>query len=85
MNWSIVDYLAELGRRNKRCRGMNEQLERAMLRLFPPPESELISEPCVVVDSEGRILLWYLPSLLGLKRQVRKTLPTVRKFSQSTA
>jgi len=80
MNWSIVDYLAELGRRNRRCRGTNEQLERELLRLFPPPESELISEPCVVVDSKGRILLWYLPGLMGLKRQVRKTVPFVTKY-----
>lgn len=75
MNWSVVDYLAELGRRNKRCRGTNAALELEMLRLFPPPESELISAPCVVVDSEGRILLWYLPGLIGLKRQV--TVPSL--------
>jgi hypothetical protein len=70
MGWSVVDYMAELGRRSKRCGGRDEELEREMLRLFPPPESELVAEPCVVVDSEGRILLWYLPGLMELKQQV---------------
>jgi hypothetical protein len=41
-----------------------------MLRLFPPLESELMSAPCVIVDCEGRILLWYLPGLMGLESQV---------------
>src|ERR1700689_5139763 len=76
MNWSIVDYMAELDRRSKRCRGRNEQLERETLRLFPPSESELVSAPCVVVDSEGRVILWYLPGLLGRKCQVRKQIIT---------
>jgi hypothetical protein len=84
----MVDYLAELRRRNKRCRGTNERLEREMLRMFPPLESELVSAPSVVVDSEGRILLWYLPGLIGLKRQVtviqnsNKTLTTYRFFRE---
>jgi hypothetical protein len=80
VSWSIVDYLAELGRRNKRCRGTNEELERELLRLFPPLDSELVCAPCVVVDSEGRILLWYLPGLLALKSQVRKTLQLLKKY-----
>ena len=80
MNWSIVDYMAELDRRSKRCRGRNEQLEREMLRLFPPLESELVSAPCVVVDSEGRVILWYLPGLLGRKCQVRKQIITSQLY-----
>lgn len=70
MGWSVLDYLAELGRRNKVCRGRNEKLELELLRLFPPRPSEKEYTPCVVVDVEGRILLWYLPGLLALKQQV---------------
>jgi len=70
MSWSVVDYVAELNRRSKRCTGRNETLERDLLRLFPPCTTELVSVPCVVVDSEGIILLWYLPGLLCGQRQV---------------
>lgn len=74
MSWSVIDYLAELSRRNKRCRGRNEQQERELLRLFPPPTSALVSAPCVAVDCEGRILVWYLPGLMGRKFQVHNSL-----------
>ena len=70
MRWSVLDYVAELGRRNKVCRGRNEKLESDLLRLFPPGREEKEDRPCVVVDCEGRILLWYLPGLLALKQQV---------------
>jgi hypothetical protein len=70
MKWSVLDYVAELGRRNKICRGRNEKLESLMLRLFPPGPDEKEDRPCVTVDNEGRILLWYLPGLLALKQQV---------------
>ena len=70
MKWQVSEYMAELGARSKACRGRNEKLEREMARLFPPRESEKEYNPCVVVDLEGIILLWYLPGLLALKQQV---------------
>ena len=66
----MLDYVAELRRRNKICRGRNEKLEGDLLRLFPPGPDEKEDRPCVVVDREGRILLWYLPGLLAWKQQV---------------
>jgi hypothetical protein len=70
MNWSAVDYVAELGRRYKQCRGRNEITEAEFLRLFPAGDYEFRCTPCVVVDIDGRILLWYLPGLLGREQQV---------------
>ena len=66
MNWTVQEYVAELRRRNNRCRGRNEALEAVMMELFPPDEEELVADPCVVVDSEGTILMWYLPSSIQL-------------------
>jgi len=70
MSWSVLDYLAELSRRNKVCRGRNENLETELIGLFPPLRTGKEYTPCVVVDEEGRILLWYLTGLLALKQQV---------------
>ena len=70
MNWTVQEYVAELCRRNKRCQGRNEALEAEMMELFPPDEEELVADPCVVVDSEGTILMWYLPGILCSRRQV---------------
>jgi len=70
MKWSVVQYLGALKRMGKRCTGMQEHVEGELLDLFPPETTETIVEPCVVVDSEGIILLWFLPGLLHPKRKV---------------
>ena len=43
------------------------------MELYPPIHSAPLFQvrPCVIVDSEGHLLVWYLPSILTLKRQVR--------------
>jgi hypothetical protein len=38
---------------------------------FPNPQFGAFSEPLTVVDSRGRIVLWYLPGLLSEQHQVR--------------
>jgi hypothetical protein len=70
MPWSAKQYLCELRRLGKRCTGMQEHVERELLELFPPVVTETVVEPCVVVDSEGIILLWFLPGLLNVNRKV---------------
>ena len=70
MSWSATDYVAELGRRYKQCRGRNEDVEAEFLRLFPAGDREFRASSYVVVDKDGRILLWYLPGLLGREHQV---------------
>jgi hypothetical protein len=37
---------------------------------FPNPELGSFSQPLTVVDSRGRIVLWYLPGLLSEEHQV---------------
>lgn len=73
MKWSVVDYMEALVTKGTRCSGMNEEVERRLRRLFPPGTTEMIAEPCVVVDSKGIILLWFLPGLLHRKRQVGRS------------
>ena len=72
MSWSVVRYLGELKKMGKRCTGIQEHVEGRLLELFPPGPTETVAEPCVVVDSEGVILLWFLPGLLNQKRKVSR-------------
>jgi hypothetical protein len=37
---------------------------------FPDPLLGFFSEPLTVVDTEGRIVLWYLPGLLSADQKV---------------
>lgn len=37
---------------------------------FPNPQFGAHSDPLTVVDSKGRIVLWYLPGLLSIHQQV---------------
>jgi hypothetical protein len=39
-------------------------------KIFPNPKFGKFSEPLTVVDSKGRIVLWYLPGLLSSEQQV---------------
>jgi hypothetical protein len=71
LRWSVDQYVTELRRRGNRVSGFQESLEEEMETLFKPCEAELIDSPCVVVDTEGWILVWYLPGFLGPRRQVR--------------
>jgi hypothetical protein len=38
---------------------------------YPNPNFGAMSEPCILVDTKGRIVLWYLPGLLSKKQMVR--------------
>jgi len=58
--WDIEEFYLEhvkRGRDKKRAK-------------FPNPVLGAHSEPLTVVDSKGRIVLWYLPGLLSSKQQV---------------
>ena len=70
LQWSVNQYVTELWQRGNRVSGFQEWLEEEMEKLFKPCEAELIDSPCVVVDTEGWILVWYLPGLLEPWRQV---------------
>lgn len=58
--WDIEDYYLQhvkAGRDKKRVK-------------FPNPLFGAFSEPLMVVDIKGRIVLWYLPELLSVPQQV---------------
>ena len=68
--WSVNQYVIELWQRGNRVSGFQKLLEEEMKSLFKPCKAELIDSPYVVVDTEGWILVWYLPGFLGPQRQV---------------
>lgn len=67
--WKAEEYANKL---TTRCTGQNEQVEEEMQRLFRPihDETRLEVQPMVVTDSEGNIMLWYLPGILTAARKV---------------
>jgi len=73
MGWSVRDYLAGLQEKGKRCSGLQEKVEESLRQMFPPGKTEKMCRPGVIVDSEGVILVWFLPGLLCSRRQVRKS------------
>ncbi|KAG1830856.1 hypothetical protein EV424DRAFT_1314940 [Suillus variegatus] len=44
--------------------GRSETREEVLLNKFPPEEEHLLTTPSVVIDSGGRIIVWYLPGAL---------------------
>lgn len=48
---------------------------------FPNPQFGAFSDPLTVVDSKGRIILWYLPGLLSAQKQVGFFNPVHLKIS----
>jgi hypothetical protein len=47
------------------------RLEERLRKFFPESERNKLSQPTVVVDVHGRILLWYLPSILAISQVVQ--------------
>jgi hypothetical protein len=44
--------------------GRSETREENLFNRFPPEEECFLTTPSVVIDSGGRIILWYLPGAL---------------------
>ena len=72
--WKIEDYLEDLKRTGRaREDGRRDEFEAALATRFPPIAEEIIYEsaPCIVIDSCGQILVWYLPRAIRKPRSVR--------------
>jgi hypothetical protein len=69
-DWTVSEYIRELCWKGAHCNGRQEKLEAEMEQAFKPSKAEKISDPCVITDKEGIILLWYLPGLLSRTGQV---------------
>ena len=71
MSWSVVDYAAALCKKGTRCTGCQAHIEKALLVQFPPlARTSQEVRPCIILDNEGRILMWYLPGIISLTHQV---------------
>jgi hypothetical protein len=44
--------------------GRSETREENLFNRFPPDEERFLTTPSVVIDSGGRIIVWYLPGAL---------------------
>jgi hypothetical protein len=74
--WAIEDYAERL----TPCQNIGTPLnERQLSQDFPPlfkaKDGELLplqEDPCIVVDSRGIIVLWYLPCSLSRRRNVSR-------------
>jgi len=67
MSWSIEDYLTALSEMGKWCTGMQRDIEHHLWTVFPPNTPESILAPCLIIDLNDKVLVWFLPSLLDVK------------------
>ena len=61
--WDVEQYYLE-------CVKCGQEEREKNLHKFPCPSFGSHTEPLTIVDSRGRIVLWYLPGLLSIKQQV---------------
>jgi hypothetical protein len=68
-DWNIVHYADNITGRG----AISEELEKKLRAQYKPiyPEPTLCVDPSVVTDLFGKLLVWYLPSILHPDRQVR--------------
>ncbi|KAG2132111.1 hypothetical protein DEU56DRAFT_757444 [Suillus clintonianus] len=62
LNFDMIRYHEALDRRSS---GRIAKHEEALLQKFPNPPDQLLVKPSVLVDSGGRIILWYLPDAIS--------------------
>ena len=69
--WAIEDYVERLS--SSRTTAKEETLRKDFPPLYTAENGQLLplqEDPCVVVDSRGIIILWYMPSSFSSKRNV---------------
>ncbi|CAA7266454.1 unnamed protein product [Cyclocybe aegerita] len=84
LDWSIADYSHFLEVQSPCSTGRNETLEAKLQTRFPPLNASrnLETQPFIVVDKEGHIVMWYLPGILGeaLWEQMWKGVEVVQRL-----
>ncbi|KAF8960163.1 hypothetical protein BDZ97DRAFT_1810622, partial [Flammula alnicola] len=72
-SWAVDSYAAYLADTSPKSTGRNERYEEQIKKMYPPLQgsgSETYeTQPFVVVDLEGNILVWYMPACLLKPRQ----------------
>jgi hypothetical protein len=66
--WDIVEYASE-------CVFVSSEIRTKNLQRFQCPMVGSYDVPLTIVDTKGRIALWYLPQLLSKRQQVGRTIP----------
>lgn len=69
LEWDVERYCDNL---SKHQDGLNDKLEQNLQQKYKPlfSPSVLLNKPAVIADKHGNVLVWYLPSVLHLSRQV---------------
>ncbi|KAH9474714.1 hypothetical protein JR316_0013179 [Psilocybe cubensis] len=74
LSWKADDYKDWLEVNGKGARGTNAEFERRVAEEFPPLVPGVIvfeTEPFILCDIKGNILMWYLPGALKNRRQLK--------------
>jgi hypothetical protein len=68
IGWDAERYALRL---NPRQDGMNKEMEAGLSKNYRPlfQHNRFLSEPMIIVDVHGNILVWYLPGILTTGRQ----------------
>jgi hypothetical protein len=76
IDWDFSRYLDELPKQptfldeGKSPATVPRSKEIRLLEKYPPLNWVRISKPCIIIDKQGIIMLWYLPGILNEPRQV---------------
>lgn len=72
--WSAEEYSESLSpKQTGRNAKVESKLQEEYPPLFPLGDAREISDPCTIIDKDGRVLCWYLPGLLTFERQVMQS------------
>jgi hypothetical protein len=68
--WDAERYTSRL---NAKQDGMNKDVEAKTMKQYPPlfEEHRFLTEPKIITDMHGNVLVWYLPGIFTNSRQVR--------------
>jgi len=71
VGWDVTCYAEKLVKKPSKSGTKALDLKELSLRKrYPLLNGEMASTPCIIVDTQGIILSWYLPGILTSSRQV---------------
>jgi len=71
VGWDVTHYVEKLLKKPSKSGMKALDLKESLLRKqYPPLNGEMASTLCIIVDTQGIILSWYLPGILTSSRQV---------------
>ena len=71
MGWDVTRYADKLPKKSlPRGSDLAKAKEASLKKQFVPLDGFTASTPCIIIDSQGIIMAWYLPNILSSARQV---------------